>query len=606
MFELFFRTIGFQHGSSTKKGVAISCREKSDTENDKEESAFPLDDLPSLVIDQILDQLSYEDLFGLRRTCKRWKATVDRRKFKKLILFVDAYASPKKLFYTNEPVCYANSLRINDLTPLESASFRATFVHLHTLAIFFDPPVIEHLVSDLIVDLNALNCFKELKFLQIDLVGFVDGRLNLNQLKVCFLKARLESNFELADCHQLEALAVLEFARPDLQSALAFKRLTYLYVDSLHLELHKFESLRVLCFGMLSSLETVLDQINSGQLSLPALREIRILDWASCYFGREQFVERLRAFEKNECSKEISIYLGDRLISAEALANTLNLVASFDSKAKHFGAVLSTDYLLFLHRKADRLNFLFPFIRKLVVDEDLEISGANRKIKELCLENLEMLVLCSCFAESRGQLVCCETTESWPPKQNELSPKRADTCSSTCSSISSNSSCHSSSPTTDTRSYRASELFFKFWIKRWPRIRYLELQNHFNQTDLNSLACLLNLKNLTFTRYHPENLDFVPRLRNLQILEFRSETVADQRPLLTETQFVFLFKQAPSLRELHLRKIALLLKVMKRHRNCFKIIKHDLTKEKSIKITEFHSVRSTCNYVFRKLSRSTL
>ena len=458
---------------------------------EQEPAIFPLDDLPSLVIERVLDCLSYRDLFSLRRTCKRWKSTVDRRKFRKLLLFVDAYPSPKRLFYTNEPVYYSHSLRVTDLAALKSPSFQRTFTDLHSLAIFFDSPTIDNLVSHLAVDLDALNCYRQLRFLQIDLVGFVRGHLKLDQLNVCFLKARLESNFSLAGCCQLEALAVLEFARPD--PADVFKRLTYLYLDSL-LDLREFQSLRVLCFGMLSTLEKVLDEFQSGQLSLPALSEIRLLDWASCYFERSALVERLQAFEENERTKDVRIFLGDRPISAAILMSTLRLVRSFDSKTKYFGAVLTTDYLTFLYRNADELSVLFPFVRKLIIDQDVEFRDQDRRIRELRLENLEMLVLSSRFADAR--------------EQSELATAKHGTSPFPVSSYASGRSSpideRPTEPSADwAASYGASELFFRFWIKRWPRIRYLELRNYFSQTDFDSLACLLNLKNLTLTDWKP-------------------------------------------------------------------------------------------------------
>ena len=573
-----------------------------------EEPAFPLGELPSLVIERVLDCLNYTDLFSLRRTCKWLKSIVDRRKPQKLILFINAYPSPKRLFYTNEPVGYPHSLRITDLTVLGSPGFRHHFADIHTLAIFYDPPTIDNLVSHLTIDLNALDCYRKLRFLQIDLVGFLHGSLkNLDQLRVCFLKARLGSSFRLAN--QLEALAVLEFACPELESAEHFNRLTYLYLDSaLTLTLQKFANLQVICFGMLSSMEKVLDQINSGHLSLPALSEIRILDWASSYFGRTRLVERLQTFEQNERTKYVKIFLGDCRISAEQLTATLELIKSFDSKAKYFGAILCTEYLVFLYRNAGELSHLYPFVHKLIIDQDLKFHGLNSHIKDLRLENLEMLALRSRFLNDRGKFEGCTSKQDTSYEQDD--PLKQDDFPSSASSY---ASCYSSptdehpidgKPSTDYElSYRASELFFKFWIKRWPKIRHLELQDHFNQADFDSLVCLLNLKNLTFFNCRPDNFDFVPRLRNLEILQFRSEPL--QRPILTENEFVFLFKRVPSLRELHARTKVQLLEVLKHHRKHFEISKHELTKAKPIKISEFHSARSAGNYALRKLNRST-
>lgn len=568
-----------------------------------EPPVFPLNELPMLVIELTLDYLSYEDLFSLRRTCKWWKTVIDQRKFKRLILFIDAYPSPKRLFYTNQSVGYSNSLRITDLAALETANFQSTFADLHTLAIFYDPPTVNNLVSHLTIDLNVLDCYRQLEFLSIDMVGFVCGGLwNLEKLKVCHTKARLESNFSLAGCRQLQALAVLEYARPEQASV--FRRVTYLYLDSM-LELRNFESLQVLCFGLLSTMEKTLDQINSGQLSLPALNEIRMLDWASSYFCRESLLERLQTFETNERTKNVKIFLGDRQIDGvDVLQKTLELVRSFDSRPKYFGAVLNVDYLAFLYRNSGQLSLLFPFVRKLVIEQDLEFPASDRRIEELHFENLEMLVLCSRFADA--QELNLQRLESPAPNREES--RASDSASSAYSSC--------NSFVTDERStdlppaYRASELFFRFWIKRWSRVRYLVLENYFAQADFDSLTGLLNLKNLILIHCRPDDLAFVARLKNLVILQFKQEHL--QRPphertkaILNEKEFVFLFKRAPSLRELQLQTKELLFSVLKHDRRHYELSKHELIKVKPVKIIEFHSASQAANYALHKLRRST-
>lgn len=589
---------------------------------------FPLTELPTLVLERTLDYLSYEDLFALRRTCKWWKELIDQRKFRRLILFIDAYPSPKRLFYSNQMVGYSNSLRITDLTALETANFQRTFANLHTLAIFYDPPTVDNLVSHLTIDLALLDCYRQLEFLSIDLVGFVCGALrNLQKLKVCYVKARLQStNFSLAGCSELQALAVLEYARPEPASV--FRKVTCLYLDSM-LDLQNFESLQVLYFGLRSTMEKTLDQLQSGQLSLPALREVRMLDWASCYFGRESFLEKLRSFEVNERTKHVKIFLGDRPIDGVAdLQRTLELIRSFDAGPKYFGAVLNADYLAFLHRHSDQLSLLFPFVRKLVIEHDLEFPGTDKQIRELPFENLEMLVLRSSFTEPMEHLRASENLGSEqlksPASHESQENGRVSSASSVYSSC--NSSCNSSrnpSPR-DNRStdhhpptYRASELFFKFWIKRWPRIRFLELENYFSQADFDSLTCLLNLKNLTLVHYRPDDLTFVTSLKNLTILQFKQHHLQpfeaahlsqSERPkaILTEKEFVFLFKQAPSLRELHLYGEGLLLKVAKRDQRHYELIKCELNIEKPVKITEFHSVNMVSTYALRKFSQDTV
>ena len=72
-----------------------------------------IEKLPFVPLKIIFNNLSYEDVFNLRVTCKKLKEVIDKCKPTKLNCFF--YTRPANVysFYTNELICYPNSFVIN-------------------------------------------------------------------------------------------------------------------------------------------------------------------------------------------------------------------------------------------------------------------------------------------------------------------------------------------------------------------------------------------------------------------------------------------------------------------------------------------------------------
>lgn len=284
-------------------------------------------DLPVLVIERILNQLNYNDLLSLRRTCKAWQAAIDSRVFKNLFVFVEDRPFPVNLFYSNELTHYCSSLQLNRLKFLKSASFKNTFRHIQKLCFYRDAISGIHL-KHMVLDLKDLNWFENLVHLEVRQVGIIRGALISKKLQVCLLKTRIASEFVL-DCENLQAFGVLLLAKPKLISNA--ERIDYLYiaaiVDRAYLVglFKKCRNASVVCFGSDYSPELFLDEINKGRLSLP-LKEIRLFRLSS--IGDSLF-QALSSLSKSNKEHAWQLYLSNQPVTLEDLTEISRLFNTY-------------------------------------------------------------------------------------------------------------------------------------------------------------------------------------------------------------------------------------------------------------------------------------
>lgn len=152
-----------------------------------------IDELPDLPFNLIWKELSYEDRFGLRATCKKLKHLSDRQVYRNLFIFLDSYPCHKYLFHTNELVYYSNSCRVPDFGRFISSKYKEPFRSLKKLTFFFEG--INQLPIDLKrreisvkthrqksffqevwrvkINLKDLNFFEQVKHLEIKVIGVV-------------------------------------------------------------------------------------------------------------------------------------------------------------------------------------------------------------------------------------------------------------------------------------------------------------------------------------------------------------------------------------------------------------------------------------------------
>ena len=156
-----------------------------------------IDELPDLPFGLILEELSYEDRFSLRKACKRLKALIDGQVFRNLFVFLDCFPCHQTLFYVDEAVYYSNSCRVPDFERFISSKYKENFKLLRKLMITFeglyrlenyrwdrnhiriDPTTEKRFLQEvwrLAINLDHLNFFEQLDHLQIKV------RLTLIQL----------------------------------------------------------------------------------------------------------------------------------------------------------------------------------------------------------------------------------------------------------------------------------------------------------------------------------------------------------------------------------------------------------------------------------------
>lgn len=146
-----------------------------------------IEELPDLPFRLILKELSYEDRFSLRRTCKKLKALVDGQVVRNLFIFLDCFPCHQNLFHTDEPVHYSDTCRVPDFERFISNKYKVNLKLLRKLTIFFeglyrlenywdrnhlriDPMSEKRFLQEvwrLQIDLEHLNLFEQVEHLEI-------------------------------------------------------------------------------------------------------------------------------------------------------------------------------------------------------------------------------------------------------------------------------------------------------------------------------------------------------------------------------------------------------------------------------------------------------
>ena len=358
---------------------------------------FNLSDLPVLVIERILDQLSYNDLLSLRRTCKAWRAAIDLRPFKSLFVFVEDRPFPNNLFYSNELVHYVSSLHVQHLKLLKCAHFKNTFRQVQKLTFYRDAISGIHL-KHMVLDLKDLSAFQELVHLEVRQVGIIRGKLNSKRLQVCLLKTRIVSEFEL-DCENLQAFGVLLLAKPKLIASA--DRIDYLYIASIvdrNYLIGLFKKCRnasVVCFGSDYSPELFLDELNRGRLSLP-LKEIRLYRLSSF---SDNLLRALSGLNKSTsgkwapADKQCRLFLSNQPVTLDDLVEINNLFATYSPASAKCDKIDSDCLRQIAENTTGRL---FDLLLSLLCE--LSVSG-NFELDDRLARRLPNLVVCSIKAD---------------------------------------------------------------------------------------------------------------------------------------------------------------------------------------------------------------
>ena len=360
--------------------------------------------LPELFLGRVCVHLSYEDLFALRCTCKAMKQFVDEKEFKRLNLFVRKYSFNHRLFYTNELVGYPHSLHSDDSAILHSTRFREQFATVQQMVICTKQRWNER-IDDTGFDLDSLNCFRALNHLEV--VGFtsMNGRLNLEELRVAsfwisFRYVPNESSIAL-DCPRLSALRV-HGCWPVLTSNT--DQLEHLrcsphqeptdYLKSISPNLQK---LSTICIHPTSERMQLFSDLKSGRLSLPSLDRV-LLEPSPIYSALVRLGELASCLEDllgDPQTKHIQLYFYGRPIrSPEELRQIVRLLEDFKSDTEGpntwrvlINKSLSDRSLRFLNENPE-LEFLLSDADRITLSEDVEWSEeVVKKLKDI--ERLE-------------------------------------------------------------------------------------------------------------------------------------------------------------------------------------------------------------------------
>lgn len=293
--------------------------------------------LPDLTINLIIFvYLSYEDVFKLRLTCKKLKELIDRKNFDRLNLFVNCYPFHNFHFKTNKLVNYPNSLKAEDFQILNSLPFRKRFNRIQKLAIYYLPRNdLDKLPDHLTIDLDQLNHFEELVYLDIKKANKLQGRLALNSLKICQLCTATECEFEL-DCPALEALNVMRFARPKLINDT--NNLPYLSVEmveddnflfELYLGLTNLRTLRLRYYrNLLLFLVLFLDDIENGHFKLPTLKRIELTSLPYPEMFDRSIAGLIEELKRYPQSKEIEFFVNSKAMDLAKFVQVTKVLAT--------------------------------------------------------------------------------------------------------------------------------------------------------------------------------------------------------------------------------------------------------------------------------------
>ena len=296
-----------------------------------------IDSLPELVVEIIIHRfLSYEDLINLKLTCKGLKNIVDRKKNKNLFVFF-AHPCPQRLFYTNEPIGYTNSLRIHRNSQIlnELSKFKETFKYLQKLIVYFTYGTrlndeYNHL------SMEKLNYFEDLEHLELHGFNYLDGILSLENLKIFHLEARCKMAL---DCERLKAINIENGALPKFTKKtksslthISFGRDIYNNdcLDSYRSSLiEDCENLSVLTMTEFEDLKPFLVKISEHKLKVLSLKEIRLEKTAEL----PDFEVLIQSLKKPFSPlKKIKIFLNGKSLSLDELIKLQPYARNFGQK----------------------------------------------------------------------------------------------------------------------------------------------------------------------------------------------------------------------------------------------------------------------------------
>ena len=171
-----------------------------------------IEELPDLPFGLILNLLSYEDRFNLRRVCKKLKILVDSQVNRNLFLLIDCYPHHRYLFNSNELVYYSDSCRIPDLRRLISSPYKQKFRLIKKLAVYFKGYSLHDKFNfrpenwlenlkflkeetffketwDLKINLQHLNYFDEVEHLEIKVILWIRNS-NLKSIQIILIPSQ--------------------------------------------------------------------------------------------------------------------------------------------------------------------------------------------------------------------------------------------------------------------------------------------------------------------------------------------------------------------------------------------------------------------------------
>lgn len=290
--------------------------------------------LPDLVMDIILINLSFNDLNNLSQTCKKLKKIIENKKIDKLFIFLKNNPYLVRIFNNSELIFYRNSLKINNLKSFENLNFKNKFKNLSKLAIIYHCEYInnsktyhklnkyKNFNNQIIINLDHLNYFENLEYLEIRKIVKLKGeKLKLKKLKFFFIDIKFESNFQL-DCALLESLAIHGLAKPRLinnQDKLTELSIEYCenYLEKINLKIQNLITIKI--FECEYTIGEIIWRFIENKLSFPLLKFIKFEGYISIYHLSEmhQFLSYWQNFKIFLKSKEIKFFLNNNEISEE-------------------------------------------------------------------------------------------------------------------------------------------------------------------------------------------------------------------------------------------------------------------------------------------------
>lgn len=346
----------------------------------------------------VLGHLSYEDMLALRSTCKEMKEYVDAKRFTKLNLFVRKSPYQQRLLHSKESVGYPQSYRSDNPAALFASNrFRDRFAAVQRMVIY-SRKAWNSQGAAIEFDLNSLNYFRALNHLEIDQMHRIDGKLNLQELRIAAFRVDDESNapeslFNL-DCPALSALRI-KCCKPTLTDRI--DQLDYLhyenfygrtgYLKSISQNLRK---LSTICLETIKDTLQFLTELKTGSLEMCALSEIQ-LEQCNPIVGLEDLANSLEDLNSDPRKPPIKFTFNGRPIcSADQLRQIVCLIRAHNTEVPEVEKLnlrsLEDRSLLFLSGKPE-LDFLLSVACSVKLNANTELS--EEMIKKL--ENIEYI-----------------------------------------------------------------------------------------------------------------------------------------------------------------------------------------------------------------------